>query len=332
MSRSVTILHESVLSQYIEENNVCAVNDKVFASLLKAITKEDFAKIAQPHMVIGEAGSGKTFLLKRFAHSIETDMQDLLYPIILEGKSLFSTDDIWRQCISCMNIESGDSNLFDDILVWQEKNLRRIVLLIDNIQYYFNRTNNSEQFRLRGNLNRAGSPILIATSEQVLPAYTEYNSAFFDGFKILYLRPITLDVIEEILKGKYDISRLERIIAYMPKTIRSMYTAMDIIDKSKNIETDLDILTDYYSPVYQSKYDASLIQVQRILSALSNSDIGLSLQGIRKTTGQGSEKISPYLKMMINQNLIIKTSKTQRGGIYSIKDPLFKIWLQHYVS
>ena len=39
-------------------------------------------------------------------------------------------------------------------------------------------------------------------------------------------------------------------------------------------------------------------------------------------------KISPYLKLMADRKIIDRTSQTQRGGIYTITDPLFKLWLQ----
>ncbi len=328
MQKRFPILYETALSQSIEAKETVAVNEEVYIALQNYLSKEDVTKSAQPHLIVGEAGSGKTFLLKRLVNSIKENMGDSLYPVIIEGKSLFSTEDIWFQCASHLNIEHG-IDMFDAILGWQEMNLLRIVLLIDNIQYYFDRTDNAAHFGLRGKLNRDGAPVLIATSEKVLPAFTEYNAAFFDGFKISYLKALTLSAIEKILNGKYDLSRLERMMSYMPKTIRSMLIAVEIMDKSKSAETDLDMLADCFSLYYQAKYDASLKQIQRILSALASSDMGIRLPEIRRITKQENGKISPYLKLMTDQNIIIKESKTQRGGTYTITDPLFRLWLRH---
>ena len=69
-------------------------------------------------------------------------------------------------------------------------------------------------------------------------------------------------------------------------------------------------------------------QIQRLLAAISNSEYGMDLQGIRRVTGQENGKISPYLKLMADQKIINKESKSQRGGIYTISDPLFQLWLQ----
>ncbi len=322
------ILYETMLSYDIKAREVLAINEEAYTSLSSYLSKENVTKIAQPNLIVGESGSGKTFLMKRLYSSIKDNMANTLFPVVIEGKSLFSTDDIWNQSAMHLNIV-GDNDSFDAILKWQETNSKRVVLFVDNIQYYFERTNNTEQYGLRGKLNRGGAPILIAASENVLPAFTDYDAAFFDGFKIIYLRPLTISTVGRIIDGGYDTNRLEKIMAYMPKTIRSMSIAMEILDKSEDSTNDLAFLSDYFFSHYQEKFDSTSIPTQRILSALSQSVSGLTLSEIREITGQGNGKISPYLKLMIDQKLISREARSLRGGIYFIIDPLFKLWLQY---
>ena len=328
MQTRLPILHETLLSYDIKTREVLAINEEAYTALSSYLSKEDVTKTAQPNLIVGESGCGKTFLMKRLYGIVKENMGNTLHPIVIEGKSLFSTDDIWNQCALYLNIEGGNDS-FDAILKWQETNSRRVVLFVDNVQYYFERTDNTEQYGLRGKLNRSGAPILIASVEKVLPAFTDYDAAFFDGFKITYLKPLTISAIDEIINGGYAINRLEKIMAYMPKTIRSMFIAMGILDKSEDSTNDLAFLSDYFFSHYQEKFDITNTQTQRILSALSQSESGLTLSEIREITGQGNGKISPYLKLMIDQKLISKEAKTLRGGIYSIIDPLFKLWLRH---
>lgn len=328
MQTRSAILYETLLSYDIETKEVLAINEEAFAALRSYLSKEDITKIAQPNLIVGESGCGKTFLIKRLYSIVKENMGNTLYPIVIEGKSLFSTDDIWKQSTLHLNIE-GDNDSFDAVLKWQETNSKRVVLFVDNIQYYFERTDNTEQYGLRGKLNRSGAPIIIASSEKVLPAFTDYDAPFFDGFKITYLKPLTLSAVDEIKDGGYDTNRLEKIMAYMPKTIRSMFIAMGIVDKSEDSTNDLAFLSDYFFSHYQEKFDVTSTQTQRILSALSQSESGLTLSEIREITGQGNGKISPYLKLMIDQKQIRKEAKSLRGGIYSIIDPLFKLWLRH---
>lgn len=153
MNTSTSILHQPPLSigNGIKEETV-VINNDIFTSIFSYLLKEDRDKIAQPNLIIGEKGSGKTSLLKRMYFSIENSAK-WLKPIFIDGKSLFSTDDIWK--FHSLQDESC-----------------RTVLLIDNVQYYFERTDNTEQYNLRGKLNKAGAPILIATADKVLPAFT----------------------------------------------------------------------------------------------------------------------------------------------------------------
>lgn len=328
MQTRLPILHETLLSYDIKTREVLAINEEAYTALNSYLSKEDVTKTAQPNLIVGESGCGKTFLMKRLYGNIKENMGNTLYPIVIEGKSLFATDDIWNQCALYLNIEGGN-DCFDAVLKWQETNSKRIVLFVDNVQYYFERTDNTEQYGLRGKLNRSGAPILIASVEKVLPAFTDYDAAFFDGFKITYLKPLTLFAVKEIINDGYDTNRLEKIMAYMPKTIRSMFIAMGILDKSEDSTNDLAFLSDYFFSHYQEKFDVTNTQTQRILSALSQSESGLTLSEIREITGQGNGKISPYLKLMIDQKLISKEAKSLRGGIYSIVDPLFRLWLRH---
>ena len=328
MQTILPILHETLLSYDIKTRKVLAINEEAYTSLSNYLSKEDITKTAQPNLIVGESGCGKTFLMKRLYACVKENMGDILYPVVIEGKSLFSNDDIWSQCALYLNIEGGN-DCFEAILKWQETNSKRVVLFVDNIQYYFERTDNTEQYGLRGKLNRGGAPIIIASSEMVLPAFTQYDAAFFDGFKINYLKPLPVSAVEEITKSEYDINRLEKIMAYMPKTIRSMFIAIGILEKSNDSAKDLAFLSDYFFSHYQAKYETTNIQTQRILSALSQTDSGFTLPEIREITGQDNGKISPYLKLMADQKLIDKEAKTPRGGIYYIIDPLFKLWLRH---
>lgn len=171
------ILHETLLSHDIETKDVLAINDDIYTSLINSLLKEDLSKTAQPKLIVGGVGCGKTFLIKRLQSTIKKDCSKALYPIVIDGKSLYSTNDIWTQCASMLNIEEND-DYFNGIIKWQECNLKRVVLFIDNIQYYFKRTDNAEHYALRGKINRSGAPILIASAKKVLPAFTDYNAAF----------------------------------------------------------------------------------------------------------------------------------------------------------
>ena len=72
MNTSTSILHQPPLSlgNGIKEEAV-VINNDIFTSIFNYLLKEDRDKIAQPNLIIGEKGSGKTSLLKRMYFNIE---------------------------------------------------------------------------------------------------------------------------------------------------------------------------------------------------------------------------------------------------------------------
>ncbi len=109
MNADVTILYQTPLSlsNKAKENKV-VINNDIYTSIFDYLQKEGKNKVAQPNLIIGEDGSGKTSLLKRLYLNIENS-DKRLRAVFIEGKSLFSTDDIWKHCSL-----QDDSFLYND--------------------------------------------------------------------------------------------------------------------------------------------------------------------------------------------------------------------------
>ena len=184
-TRKTSILYQTPRFYAWDAKQAIAVNEDIFSSISDYLSKERTEKTAQPYLVIGEAGSGKTYLLKRLLNAIEKDNRLALFPVLMDAKALFSSEDIWMRCAKRLNLATSSGNVFDDLVSWQVHHACRIVLFVDNIQYYFQRTDDAGHYNLRGKLNKAGAPVLIATANEVSSFFTDYKSAFFDGFKVL---------------------------------------------------------------------------------------------------------------------------------------------------
>ena len=112
---------------------IIAINDNLIAAIADYLKKEGSNKTAQPYLIVGESGSGKTFLLEKIKSLIQKEYGTQFIPAFIEGKTLFSTDDIWR-CCEPLTGPMDSSDIFENIVSWQQNHLCRIVLLIDNIQ------------------------------------------------------------------------------------------------------------------------------------------------------------------------------------------------------
>ena len=330
-TRKTSILYQTPRFYAWDAKQAIAVNEDIFSSISDYLSKERTEKTAQPYLVIGEAGSGKTYLLKRLLNAIEKDNRLALFPVLMDAKALFSSEDIWMRCAKRLNLATSSGNVFDDLISWQAHHTCRIVLFVDNIQYYFQRTDDAGHYNLRGKLNKAGAPVLIATANEVSSFFTDYKSAFFDGFKILYIRPVGEREIDSVLGQDVERGRFARLWEYVPRTIRSLLVVSGIVASSANADVDLEKLVDCFHLYYQAKYDASVIQIQRLLSVLAMADEGLALKVIREMTGQENGQISPYLKMMADQKIVERMAKNQRGAKYRVIDPLFRLWLNRNV-
>lgn len=289
-------------------DNRLLFNEVVFKAILQRIEKETKGRISQPQMIIGAPGSGKTFLLRRLFH--EVSALSGFEPIWIDGRSVFSNADLIHPAAE-----------------------KRYVLFVDDFHYYLKRTLNSEQFELRGLLSKEDSPILVASAPSLMPQLTDYKAAFFEGFRVYYLRPISKEDLRSIIRGSsLEIQRADALMNYLPKTPQSAYTVCEIIRNSESKENDLAALTQRMSPMFLATFDSLSSQQQRIICALSEETEGIQLSGLRDKTGQKTGTISPYLTQMLERGLISRESKSQRGGLYRISNPLFAMWLQKTVS
>ena len=62
MQTRLPILHETLLSCDIKTREVLAINEEAYTSLSSCLSKEDVTQTAQPNLIVGESGCGKTFL------------------------------------------------------------------------------------------------------------------------------------------------------------------------------------------------------------------------------------------------------------------------------
>lgn len=166
----------------------------------------------------------------------------------------------------------------------------------------------AEHYNLRGKLNKAGAPVLIATANEVSSFFTDYKSAFFDGFKILYIRPVGERAIDSVLGQDVERGRFTRLWEYVPRTIRSLLVVSGIVASSANADVDLEKLVDCFHLYYQAKYDAFVIQIQRLLSVLAMADEGVGIE-----RNQGNDRTRERANISVFENDDRSKNRGERG-------------------
>lgn len=255
--------------------------------------------IPQPILIIGEEGSGKTTLLNRLRIKYSN-----LHFIWIDGRFIFGSSDII------------------------EKASEASILIIDNIDYFFNRCSYEEQYRLRKYLYSEGAPMMIASVSKLMPAITEYKAPFFEGLKKIHLAPITIEEIKSLFNEKL-INRITLLYNLLSPTIKSLIIISQIIKSNKDSNKDIKLLLNYYSAICKKIYIDVPIKSQQILNILGESPTGITIKEIRAISGIPSGILTSYLKNLRKQDIISVDKGVKRNTKYSIKDPLFRIWLKN---
>lgn len=266
--------------------------------------------------VVGSRGAGKSSLLRMLVKRLE----DSGYPgkiQIFDGKKFFSSADIIRA------IESED---VDSV---SESSKDRIIVIIDDLDYFFDRSSFDDQYLLRNYLNRESAPLLIATISGIGNLLADYRAPFFEGVRLIYIPPLEKKGIPNTAIGlsAEKQKRLDALMAYLPPVPRSFKIALDILAISDGAETDLRELLDRVSQSYRSRLEAMPVNSQKILCSLADSDVPLSLSELRDITGLPAGTLSTYLRQLVKSGDIRKTMPERRGTPYEMADRLFKLWL-----
>lgn len=274
--------------------------------------------IPQPLFLIGSFGSGKTTILTELAKKLQENGFNGLIQLF-DGKEFFSSNDI---------IKAIEGSGYDGSQPLKNNDGRRRIVIIDDLDFFFNRSSFDDQYLLRNYLYQPEAPMLICALPKVTDALTSYQAPFFEGVRIIYVPSITSDsILKSYTPATEKTKRLSTLLDYLPPVIRSVKIATDIINMSENSDNDLKELINIYAPIYRIKFESLPIYSQKVLIALAKSDGPLTLSQLREITDIPAGNLSPYLRQLARTQEIRKTDAEKRGAPYEIPDKLFKLWL-----
>jgi tetratricopeptide (TPR) repeat protein/DNA-binding MarR family transcriptional regulator len=352
----------------------------LFERIMADLAAETPQSRAQHHLIIGQRGMGKTTLLTRIRAELNTnpDLKPRFIPLVFaeEQYTLDRLSKFWLNCLDSLadaldqvpgqqsqvaaidnqvkqiNARLGshaknDAPLAEESLAAflnaVQATGRRPVLLVDNLQLVFERLNTDAQHALRELLMRPGCPLLIGTSPSPLPEGQDYGAAFYDYFKVHFLRPLELDEMENIIlqlaeQQKRDNVRrsiqehperlavLRHLTGGNPRTVVIIYS-LYAENFSNSVYQDLEDLLDRVTPVYKARFEELSAQQQIVAAAVANHWDPVTGRQLTELTGLAANQISPQLDRLEKIGFIEKTELSGESSTgYLIAERFFNIW------
>lgn len=334
---------------------------------------------AQHHLIVGQRGMGKTMLLARIAAEVRTNSElwARFIPLVFaeEQYAVDRLSKFWLNCLDSLadarelvrdteGVKEIDATVvrltavgmrtakddqpfadeaYDAFAAVVKASGQRPVLLVDNLQLVFERLDNGQQHSLRELLMRQGSPILIGASPSPPPESQDYGAAFYDQFKVHYLRPLDEsemralllhladavqrdDVRQRVLQHPARLAVLRQLTGGNPRTVLTLFF-LYAEDFAPNVFGDLEGLLDRVTLLYKARFEDLTPQQQVVTSAIANHWAPVTAANLAATTGLPAGTISAQLDRLEKAGVVERTElfgETRIG--YQIAERFFNIW------
>jgi tetratricopeptide (TPR) repeat protein len=334
---------------------------------------------AQHHLVVGQRGMGKTMLLARIAAELRTDVKlSARFTPLVFAEEQYAVDRLskfWLNCLDSladarelekdtagveeidatvtrlttdeMKTAKDDQPFADEVYEAFAKIANvsglRPVLLVDNLQLVFERLDNGQQHSLRELLMRPGSPILVGASPSPPPESNDYGAAFYDQFKVHYLRPLDEsemrdllvhlanaaqrdDVRQRVLQHPGRLTVLRQLTGGNPRTALTLFF-LYAEDFAPSVFGDLEGLLDRVTPLYKARFEELTPQQQVVASAIANNWDPVTATTLASATSLAASTISAQLDRLEKTGVVERTElfgETRTG--YQLAERFFNIW------
>jgi len=356
-----------------------AARRPVLDRILADIQAEKPKSRAQHHLIVGQRGMGKTMLLARIAAELRQneELKKRFIPLVF-AEEQYAVDRLSKFWLNCLDSLADARELTNDaeavkeiddtvdrfssakvLSVKEDQPLadavyaafvkaaqatgQRPVLLVDNLQIVFERLETEQQHSLRELLMRQGAPILIGASPSPPPESQDYGAAFYDHFKVHYLRPLEEeemrdlmlhlakaadreDVRQRVLQHPARLKILRQLTGGNPRTTLTLFF-LYAEDFAPSVFGDLEGLLDRVTPLYKARFEELTAQQQVITSAIANHWDPVTATALVQLTALPASTLSAQLDRLEKTGTLEKVElfgETRTG--YMIAERFFNIW------
>jgi len=304
-------------------------------------------------ILIGPRGMGKTHLLLLLADKIEAD--EALAPkwsvvrFAEEEYSITSLAELLLKVVQSLpNGKSEEIGRDADLALGHIRDYcaasgKRILLLMDNMQLYFQQFTDTDIGRLRDILTSDSTFLIIGAAPSYFKQMTGYEESFYNFFEPIHLGELTPEEVGKMLRrrGEFEkeedflkeldtcrpkIEAVTRLTGGNPRLILMLYQVMceaNIEDAAEAFKRLLDELT----PYFQGRMDGLPPQGRKVLDTLASMGSPSTPTELAEAAGMQVNAVTSQLKRLKDSGFVqqIKRRRSKETR-YEVTERLFRMW------
>lgn len=354
---------------------IFVARQRELADLTQTLATLPAGEVGQHCLLVGARGMGKSTLMQRLALAVEDDAAlnaawlPLRFPEeqytvntlaqfwanvldsladALERRSLpTQAIDATAERLATLPIAEQAAATLQTLREISQAQGQRLLLLVDNTDLLLHNLGKQGQWALRQVLQSEPQLLWVGGSYQSLEANSQYHDAFLDFFRVLELRPLTLEEMQEALLalaqsfgGDSARDHLARQLRQQPERLptlrllsggnpRTTVMLYELLASGQagHVRSDLESLLDSMTPLYKARLDALADLPRKLLAHILGHWAPMSLAQLAEASQVPKTSISPQLQRLELEGLIQKTKLhgTTRSG-YQAAERFFNIW------
>ncbi len=347
--------------------------EEVLADLVDAIRRETLESVAHHWLLLGQRGFGKTTLLHRLALSVREDsaLSEVWIPLLFpeEQYNIASLAEFWRNCLDALSdaveltnaphaaeLDAAQAGLdnrnaqraLDALLDGGKRIGRRLLLLIDNIDFVFERISEAEAWALRAELQRPGGPMVIAAAIQPLEASFNYEQAFYEFLQVRQLDALEFvevqrmvvalaernkrpDIAAEARDNPARLQALQLFTGGNPRTVSMLFRVL-AQGLDGDVERDIENLLDQCTPLYKARIESLPLQQQRVFVQVALAYDPQTAAQVENRVGLGINATSSQLSKMLRAGLLRRGPMQGKRQSFEVAERFFNIWYLMRIS
>ncbi len=315
---------------------------------------------SNPHtIVIGPRGSGKTHLLVRVAAQVRWDESlDAFFPIIFpeESYEVSTVGEFWLECLhhlahqapaderTGLNLSHNDlrNERKDEVLAercigalldFADHQQKRLLLVVENLNMLFDDINDPQVgWQLRKTLQTEHRIMLLGSATSRFNEIDDPQSALYDLFRVVTLRPLTTDecsALWDAVSGSsttlQNVRPLEILTGGNPRLIAIIATFSSGRTFQELMDSLLDLVDDH-TEYFKSHLEHLPPQERRVYLALARLWKPATTKEVADLARLGTNQCSSLLKRLTERGAVTIEGGTPRRRQFYLTERLYNIY------